>query len=459
MFLNNRGSAKKFLFLSPTRTITLSFAAVILLGTLLLMLPISSRNQEMTSFLDCIFTATSATCVTGLVVFDTFTHWSIFGQTVILCLIQIGGLGLVTLTVFFNIAIGRKLGLRGMHLAQESVSSIDSDVQFLVKIVIVTALVVELIGALVLMTVFVPKYGTDGIYISIFLSISAFCNAGFDVLGREAPFVSLTNYNNHPTVLITIGLLIIIGGIGFIVIHDIIAAHKNRRQLTLHTRIVLVITGVLLVLGMLITALLEWNNPETLGTLSTPGQKLLASWFHSVSCRTAGFNTISIERLHDITKFLSSLLMFIGAAPGSTGGGIKCTTAAVIFMTVYCVIRGNEDTTIFHRRVLKNAVYKSFAVGILGGLAVSITTVCIIVTMKNTHAISGIDALFESVSAFATVGLSSGVTSVANTLSKLLLIFSMYIGRLGPVTFFLALAMRPKANRREILPEGKIQIG
>lgn len=459
MSLNKQTSAKKFLFLSPTRTITLSFAAVILLGTFLLMLPISSRQQEMSTFLDCIFTATSATCVTGLVVFDTFTHWTVFGQTVILCLIQIGGLGLVTLTVFFNIAIGRKLGLRGMHLAQESVSSIDSDVQFLVKLVISTSLIVESIGALVLMTQFIPKYGSDGIFISIFLAVSAFCNAGFDILGRESPFISLMNYQDNPTVLITIGLLVLIGGIGFIVIHDIISARKNHKQLTLHTRIVLVITGILLLTGMLVTALLEWNNPETLDALPNAGQKILAAWFHSISCRTAGFNTISMERLYDSTKFFSCILMFIGAAPGSTGGGIKCTTAAVVFMTVYSVIRGSEDTTIFHRRVLKPAVYKSFAVSILGGLAVAITTGCIIFTMKSTHAIMGIDALFESVSAFATVGLSSGITSIANTLSKILLIFSMYIGRLGPVTFFLALAARPVKNRKYVLPEGKIQIG
>lgn len=459
MALNNRAAAKKFLFLSPTRTITLSFAAVILCGTLLLMLPASSKQQIVTSFLDCLFTATSATCVTGLIVFDTYSHWSVFGQTVILCLIQVGGLGLVTLTVFFNIAIGRKLGLRGMHLAQESVASIDSDIQFLIKIVISTALIVELAGALVLMTVMIPIYGTEGIYISIFLSISAFCNAGFDILGRESPFASLTNYNSHPTVLITIGLLIIIGGIGFIVIHDIIAAHKNRRQLTLHTRIVLVVTSILILSGMLFTAVLEWNNPQTLGSLPSVEQKFLAAWFHSVSCRTAGFNSIAVENLYDITKILSSILMFIGAAPGSTGGGIKCTTAAVIFMTVYCVIRGDDDTTIFHRRVLKNAVYKSFVVAILGGLAVVITTGCIVVTMQKTYAVTGVDALFESVSAFATVGLSAGVSAIANTLSKLLLIFCMYLGRLGPVTFFLALALRPNANRKEVLPEGKIQIG
>lgn len=457
--MSNRASAKKFLFSSPTRTITLSFAAVILLGTLLLMLPVSSRQQAATPFLDCLFTATSATCVTGLVVYDTYTHWSLFGQSVILCLIQVGGLGLVTFTVFFQVLIRRKIGLWGMHLAQESVASIDADIAFLLKVVVSTALLVELAGALVLMTAFIPAYGADGIYISVFLAVSAFCNAGFDVLGREAPYVSLSNYNSHPVVLITIGLLIIIGGIGFIVIHDMIAAHKNHRQPTLHTRIVLVITGILIVLGMLMTASLEWENPATLGALPSTGQKLLASWFHSVTCRTAGFNTIPTGALYDITKLLSSLLMFIGAAPGSTGGGIKCTTAAVIFMTVFCVIRGDEDTTIFHRRVGKSAVYKSLAVCILGGLAVAVTTGCMVATMRESDAAGGVDALFESVSAFATVGLSTGISVVANTLSKILLIFLMYIGRLGPVTFFLSLAMRPTAKRREILPEGKIQIG
>ena len=431
---------------------------MILVGTLLLMLPVSSRAGAFTPFLDCLFTATSSTCVTGLVVHDTYAYWSAFGQCVILALIQIGGLGLVTLTTFFNIAIGRKLGLRGMHLAQESVASTGPDINQLMKVVMITALTVETAGALLLSTVFVPEFGAEGIFISVFTSVSAFCNAGFDIFGRAEPYVSLTGYVGNPIVVGTVGMLIIVGGIGFIVIHDLLQ-YRRTKKLLLHTRIVIISTVSLILVGMAFTAVCEWDNPFTLGGLSGTGERLGAAWFHSVSCRTAGFNVFPLEPMHDITKILSSLLMFVGAAPGSTGGGIKCTTFAVIFMTVYCVVRGDEDTVIFRRKVEKSAVYKSLAVMILGILAVTVTAACIVATMSRTHAVTGVDALFESVSAFATVGLSAGISAVANTLSRILLIFEMYLGRLGPVTFFLALAMRPTANRKEILPVGKIQIG
>lgn len=448
---------RKRLFSFPTRIIAVSFAGVILTGTLLLMLPISSRSGEITPFLDSLFTATSATCVTGLVRFDTYQHWTRFGQCVILALIQIGGLGLVTFTSFFNILIGKKLGLRGMHLAQESVSSSESNINQMIKFVISTALIVEAAGALILMFVFVPQFGAEGIFVSVFTSISAFCNAGFDLLGRDQPFVSLCNYADNPLVYGTIGLLIIIGGIGFIVIHDVME-YRRTKKLTLHTRIVIVVTSALLLLGMAFTALCEWQNPATIGGMPTL-QKLGASWFHSVSCRTAGFNVFPLEDMRSVTKVLSSILMFIGAAPGSTGGGIKCTTMAVIFMTVYCIIRGDEDTTIFRRKVEKAAVYKSLAVMILAVLVVAATSGGIVSSMSETHAVTGVDALLESASAFATVGLSVGISAVATPIAQVLLILGMYIGRLGPVSFFLSLALRPKTSRREVIPEGKIQIG
>lgn len=455
-FPNPKAGKKRLTF--PARIIASSFAAVILTGTLLLMLPISSKQGIVTPFLDCLFTATSATCVTGLIIYDTYSHWTVFGQCVILGLIQIGGLGLVTFTTFFNLMIGKKLGLRGMHLAEESVASFGGDIRVLIRIVILTALVVETLGAMLLMPTFIGQYGWRGIFMAGFLSISAFCNAGFDILGRQSPFISLCNYNDNPVVLGTIGMLIICGGIGFIVVYDLLRYRKTH-QLTLHTRIVLTVTGILLVAGMVMTATLEWNNPATLGALPNVGQKLGASWFHSVSSRTAGFNSVPLDGLYDITKILTSVLMFFGAAPGSTGGGIKCTTVAVIFMTVYCISRGEEDTIIFGRRVGRNAVYKSMAVTILATLAIAVTSGCIVLTMRDTHAVTGVDALFESVSAFATVGLSVGVSGNASMLAKLLLIFSMFFGRIGPVSFFLSLAMRPRRHHREVLPEGKIQIG
>lgn len=437
------------------RVITLSFAAVILLGTLLLRLPLAARSGTATPLLDCLFTATSATCVTGLIAYDTYTHWTAFGHTVILCLIQIGGLGLVTFATFFNIMIGKKLGLRSMHLAQESVSSLDADVRQFIGTVVKTALAVEAVGALLLSAVFVPQYGLEGVFISVFTSISAFCNAGFDLFGRQEPYISLCGYADNPLVVGVIGGLIIVGGIGFVVIHDLIQSKKTGK-LTLHTRVVLSVTLGLIVTGMLATALLEWNNPTTLGPMSIPG-KLGSAWFHSVSCRTAGFNVFPMDTMRGSTKLMSSALMFVGAAPGSTGGGIKCTTIAVILMTVVSVVRGRDETVIIHRKVDKAAVYRSMAVVVLALGAIMITTGCIVVTVREAG--NGIDALFESVSAFATVGLSVGVTGVAGPLAKGLLIFSMFLGRLGPVTFFLSLAYRGGGSRREVLPEGKIIIG
>ncbi len=441
---------------TPMRIITLSFAAVILLGTFLLGLPVSSRNGVPTPFLDCLFTATSATCVTGLIVYDTYTHWSPFGQAVILLLIQIGGLGLVTFTTFFNIMLGKKLGLRSMHLAQESISSMSSDVRQLVGMVVKTALAVEAAGAILFACAFVPKYGPEGIFISIFTAVSAFCNAGFDLFGRHIPFSSLCTYDWDAFVLGVAGFLILSGGIGFIVIHDLLQKKKSGK-LTLHTRVVLCVTGILMVGGMLVTAFFEWNNPATLGSMSVPG-KVGASWFHSVSCRTAGFNCFDMAAMYPRTKLTSCILMFIGAAPGSTGGGIKLTTVAVIVMTVISVIRGQEDTVIFRRKVDKGAVYKSLAVVVLALTGILITTACIVYSLRGTGSVSTVDALFESVSAFATVGLSVGVTGIAGPVARLLLIFCMYLGRLGPVTFFLSLAYRT-TSRREILPEGKIVIG
>ncbi|MCI8650014.1 MAG: potassium transporter Trk [Anaerotruncus sp.] len=446
------------LFYSPARVIALSFAVVILLGTMLLMLPACARDGVSTPFLDCLFTATSATCVTGLIIYDTYWHWSALGHVVILSLIQIGGLGLVTFTSFVQILIGKKLGLRGRHLAQESTASLGEDVNQLLRVVIGTSLVVELAGLLLLATQLVPQYGAEGIFIAAFTSISAFCNAGFDLFGRQAPFISLCNYNANLILLVIVGLLILTGGIGFIVIHDL-ANYRKTRKLTLHTRVVLLTSLILMLLGMGMTALCEWDNPATLGALPDGMQRVGAAWFHSVSCRTAGFNSVPIDGMRPITKVFSSLLMFLGAAPGSTGGGIKCTTAAVIAMTVYSVIRGDEETLIFGRRVDKSAVYKSLAVMMLGVLAVSVTGGCILLTMEDAAAISGVDAVFESVSAFATVGLSAGISANANTPSLLLLILSMFIGRIGPVSFFLSMAMRTSVRRRVIVPEGKIQIG
>lgn len=442
----------------PMRMIAISFALVIISGTFLLMLPISSNDGQPTNFLDCLFTATSSTCVTGLVVFDTYLKWSTFGKIVILLLIQIGGLGLITFTTFFNVAIGRKLGLRNMQLAQESLNSTTFfDVTHLVKAVVLISLAMELCGAAILCTTFVPKYGAEGIFISIFMSVSAFCNAGFDLLGMEGEFVSLCNYNGSPVVIFTIGLLIIIGGLGFLVWKDIFTYRKTK-ILMLHTKIVLIMTITLILSGMFLFLILEWNNPDTLGGLPI-ADRFTAAFFQSVTLRTAGFNSVDVNSLHSLTKLGSIVLMFIGAAPGSTAGGVKVTTFAVIVMTVVSVIRGKDDTIILKRRVQKNVVYKALAVVSIALLVVCVSSITIYFTNPDHADVTGMNALFESVSAFGTVGISSGVTAVANIPSKIILILTMFIGRVGPVSLALALAMRGKPPKDVIVPDGKILVG
>lgn len=454
-FGDRHKSEKKRKQPTPARMICLSFLVVILSGTVLLMLPFASKSGQFTNLIDAFFTATSATCVTGLVVFDTFSKWTIFGQLIILILIQIGGLGLITMTTFFNVAIGRKLGFRSMQLAQESVNSTSiADIKKLVKFVVVVSLTVEFIGAAVLSTAFLPVYGRDGIWVSIFVAISSFCNAGFDILGRETPFISLMNYSGNYTVLITVMALIIIGGLGFIVWSDLYEYRKTKK-LMLHTKIVLIVTVILIVVGAVLTFVFEFNNPGTIGKMNL-GDKITNSVFHSVSSRTAGFNTIDIPILKEITKLITIILMFIGAAPGSTGGGIKITTIVVLIMTVVSTIKGREDTVILKRRVNKQVVYKSLTILAIGFVIVMVTTCVIMFTVPR---VKEIDALFEAVSAFATVGISSGVTAISGVIAKLMLILTMYLGRVGPVSVALSLSMQGNKNKGEIIPEGKIIVG
>ena len=449
---------RSLLITSPARAICLSFFAVIAAGTLLRMLPVSSQDGRFTPLLDALFTATSATCVTGLVVFDTATKWSLFGQLVILALIQIGGLGLVTITTFFNLALGKRLGFRSIQRAQEAIN-VDGamDINRMIRIVVKASLAAEGIGALLLLTVFVPKYGLHGVFISVFLAISAFCNAGFDILGFESQYISLTNYGSNPVVMLTITALIIVGGLGFVVWNDLLEYRKNRR-LMLQSRVVLVITGILIVAGTAMFLLCEWNNPATLGSMPL-GDKLWASYFQSVTTRTAGFNTIDIPNLNPITKTLSMVLMFIGAAPGSTGGGIKVTTIAVVAMTVMSVIRGGDDTVVMRHKVPKSTVYRSLTILVLGGLLVIVAGSVMYFTIPENSIETGIDAMFEAVSAFATVGISSGVTAVANVPSKLILILTMFTGRVGPISFVLSLAAKGTGNRNQVMPDGRIMVG
>lgn len=441
---------------NPALIIVSSFAILILVGALLLTLPFMNRTGSFTPFLDALFTATSATCVTGLIVYDTYVYFNMAGQTVIIALIQLGGLGLVTLTSFFYLLIGKRMNLRTAHLTQESVSSDDKiDTVRLVKMVVFLTASIEAVGALLLMCYFVPAYGTYGIFMSVFFAISAYCNAGFDLLGMHGEYSSLISINQNPWVLTILMLLIISGGLGFIVWQDL-WNFRRRRRLLLHSKIVLVTTGILILSGAILFLLTEWSNPATMGNMGVGG-KILNAFFQSVTTRTAGFDSIGNGEMTTLSKFISVIYMFIGAAPGSTGGGIKVTTLVVLLMTVVSVTRGRIDTVIRNRRVDKLVVYKALSVAFLGMLLVMITTGVLLATESSS---SEINALFESTSAFATVGLSVGISAEAHELGKIMLIIGMFLGRVGPVSFALSISMAAGAReKKQVMPDAKIWVG
>lgn len=442
----------------PMRVIVGSFLAVIACGTLLLLLPAASRAGHAPHWMDALFTATSATCVTGLVAFDTYTQFSVFGQVVILLLIQVGGLGLVTLTSFFNIAIGRRLGFRGLRLAGESISLSDAGrsravLQFIVRVVFL----LEGVGAVLLAFAFVPRFGPRGLFLALFLSVSTFCNAGFDILGFLGPGSSLTFFQNDPYVLCVISALIISGGLGYLVWQDL-AAWRRTRRLRTHTKLVLLVSGGLLVLGTLALALLEWNNPLTLGPMP-PAQKLLNAAFQSVSARTAGCNTFALDQMGDVAKILMTVLMFIGAAPGGTGGGVKVTTVSVVLLAIAGVADGRDEAMIFGRRINHKTVYRALAILLLS------LGVCAVVTLVLYYNLTVepdlVDCLFEAVSAYATVGLSVGVTAVMNPIARAATMAAMFFGRVGPVSLAISLAARHDnpAARRTVPPDAQISVG
>lgn len=445
----------KMFELEPTKIIVFSFIAVIFWGTLLLTLPIASKSGQSAGFLTALFTSTSSTCVTGLVVEDTFTQWSLFGQIVILLLIQTGALGFVTLATFFSILLGRKVGLKTMILAQESLNHFSfENILKLIRNVVITTLIIESIGALILSTRFVPKFGVKGIYMSIFHAVSAFCNAGFDIMGEQGLYSSLTGFNEDPVVLYTVSALIILGGLGFMVWRDLIDYRKNK-ELLLHTKVVLIMTAFLLTFGALLFFTFEFNNPDTLGSLGLP-TKINAAFFHSVATRTAGFNTLALDQMQEISKVITMVFMFIGAAPGSTGGGVKITTFGVLMVAIISQIRGSDDTIIFNRRVPHRTIYKSLSIiGLSAIIVITVTTIMLAFEDKPF-----MDILFEATSAFGTVGLSSVGTSNLGTVSRVVLIITMFLGRVGPLSFAIALALRNNKKTQDLVyPEGKIVVG
>ena len=445
---------KKTAELSPPLVISFSFVFVILAGTLLLTLPISHQNRLSVSFLDALYTATSATCVTGLVIADTADTWSLFGELLILVLIQIGGLGLITLTTFFMSAIGRKSGLKTMVLVKESLNTFEwNDSIRLIRNVIKVVFGLEFMGAILLSIAFVPQYGLKGIYYGIFHAVSAFCNAGFDVLGGGRSFM---DQSDNPLLLYTVNILIIIGGLGFIVWQDL-WNYRTTKKLRIHTKIVLGITLFLLVFGTLFIYLLEQDNINTLGRMPTR-EAFDGAIFLSVNARTAGYAAMNLNAMNDVTKIFVSLLMFIGAASGSTAGGIKVNTLGVILIAVVSVIRSREKIVFQQRRIPINLVLRAFTIVMLSGIW--LIAITFFITLLNPE-FRLVNALFESTSAFGTVGLSIGMTTASSygTLSKILHILTMFIGRIGPMTFAITLSLGGRTGVERVYPEGKIVVG
>ena len=438
--------------LSPMQIIALSFGGIILLGTLLLSLPVASRSGQAVSVLDALFTATSATCVTGLVRFDTWSQWSGFGQVVILCMIEVGGLGFMSAASLVIFLFRRKVGLRQrMVMAQAlSLNEMESVVR-LQKWVIFGSLSVQLLGASVLMLRFLPDYGFRQAAIwGVFHSVSAFCNAGFDIFGTGASLVSL---NSDPVVLCTLMVLIVVGGLGFFVWEEM-ARVRRFRKFSVYTKLVLLTTGALIMSGAALILVLEWNNPQTFGNMS-PGQKILNGMFQSVTLRTAGFASVDQASLTDAGKAVSMMLMLIGGSSGSTAGGLKTVSFLVLVLFLWSRARGRSTVNVFHRSIPTEKVMDAMTIaGILVGLAIFGAVV-----ISATSPIGFTDALFEAVSALATVGLTTGATAALSIPAQILMIIFMYFGRVGVLTISMGFLMGDRASDRFRYAQTNLLIG
>ncbi|MEG4815412.1 TrkH family potassium uptake protein [Microcoleus sp. K5-D4] len=430
--------------MTVSRTIALGFIAVILAGALLLMMPFSTIDGTWSDPITALFTSTSSVCVTGLSVVDVGKYYSFWGQLCLVLLVQIGGLGYMTATTFLLLLLGRRFGLKDKVALQQSLdkSGLAGVVQ-LVQSILATTLLFELTGVFLLMTVFVPQYGfKEGVWSAIFHSVNAFNNAGFSIYSDN-----LIGYISSPMVNFTVGGLIIFGGIGYQVIMEMYLWLRDRFNkspictvFSLNFKVVTTTTAVLLILGTLAFLVLEYDNPNTLGALNFP-QKLMAAWFQSVTPRTAGFNTISIGQMTEASLFLTIALMFIGASPGSTGGGIKTTTFRLLFCCTTAVIEGQEDVECYQRQIPPPMILKTISV-VFGSLLVAFTS-AILIELTNPQ-VEFIAALYEAVSAFGTVGLSTGITPTLSAIGKLILIATMYIGRVGVLLLISAAFGDPK---------------
>lgn len=445
-------TVKKFR-LSPLRTIILGYFGIILLGALLLCLPISSRGWHWTNLFDAMFTATSATCVTGLVVFDTYTYWSVFGQIVILLMIQVGGIGFMTLAISALTLTKHKIGLRSRYTLQEAVNATQvGGIVRMTRFILIGTAIFEIAGAVLLAFRFCPQYGIlKGIYFSIFHSVSAFCNAGFDLMGGSGAFSSLTGYVADPLVNIVILLLIIIGGIGFFVWSDIKTNRFRFRRYKLHTKVVLVTSAFLIVLPFLFMLITERNNPNL---QNAPLAYMLSCLFQTVTTRTAGFNTADLTAFSDATVLCMIFLMLVGGSPSSTAGGLKTTTLAMLFSSLISMFKKRKNIACFGRRISDDALLQ----------IISITALYVLLFFGCGMLICAFDdvslkaSLFETASAIGTVGLTLGITSTLSTPSHLILMALMFFGRVGGLTLLLAFHDQQSATPSKY-PIEKITIG
>jgi trk system potassium uptake protein TrkH len=442
----------RLLKLNTPEILAIGFAGVILIGAFLLNLPFASKSGDSIGFVNALFTAASAVAVTGLVVVDTLTHWTTFGHVVILILIQIGGLGIIIMGTLFALVLGRKINFRQRVIIQEAMNKITRNgVVKLAKYVLILTFVVEGIGAIILSTRFIPLYGWGtGIWYSVFHSISAFCNAGFDLIGN---FQSLTPFVEDPIISMTVALLVIIGGLGFVVIFELLE-RRRFSKFSLHTKLALTMTFSLLAIGFIIVMVLEYNNPNTMANL-TFGGKLLSGFFHSVTPRTAGFNTLPMDQLMTGTLVMTIVFMFIGAGSAGTAGGVKVTTVGLLIAAIVSTLKGNKDKQAFKRKLPQSLVDKAFALIGLAILWVILVTFILTITENSDF----MTILFEVVSAFGTVGLSLGITTQLSVVGKIVLTITMFIGRIGPLTLFMALAQRRQLVSSISYPDEEIMIG
>ena len=441
--------------MSPTKIIALMFAVIILTGTLLLTLPIASRSGVSCGFRPALFTATSATCVTGLVLYDTWTQWSGFGQVVIISLIQIGGLGFMSAATMFVFLLRKRIGLKQRLVMAQALSVNDMDgIVRLQKTVLVGSFSIEGIGALILFFHFLPEHGFwNALKWGLFHSISAFCNAGFDILGCFTPGASLIEFQSDPVLLLTLGSLIVTGGLGFLVWQDI-AENRSFRKFSVYTRLVLMTTLALIVGGAAVICLLEWNNPGTLGPMSIP-DKLLNGLFQSITLRTAGFVSVDQALLTDAGKAVSMLLMIIGGSSGSTAGGMKTVTFIVLMLFIASRARGKSSVCVFKRTIPQGQVLDAMTIAfIMIGLAVFGG-----IFISATSPVSFTNAMYETVSALATVGLTAGATTALSIPAQFLIILYMYFGRVGVLTISMGFLMGDKAEERFRYAETNLLIG